>query len=272
MTLLPDIIGATAAGCASTILGHPLDTIKVHLQTQKAASPKSTTGSIFQVARDLVRSEGPMVFWRGMGPPLFNAILMNTVMFSVFHKVQELSGHNSLLAGLISGIVTACISTPTDYIKIQSQLYGIDSLSVLKKNIIRSQPTVLFRGHVANLGREGIFTMVYLGLYYEIISSSIGDTTLNGANPPNLLWVTFISSMTGGLAWVASYPLDTIKTVLQSSSSSDKKKKSWSDVIRQTGGLSALYRGCGASTGRAMLVTSTRMLVYEGIRGLFVSF
>eukprot|EP00547_Thalassionema_nitzschioides_P009751 CAMPEP_0194226604 /NCGR_PEP_ID=MMETSP0156-20130528/42208_1 /TAXON_ID=33649 /ORGANISM="Thalassionema nitzschioides, Strain L26-B" /LENGTH=200 /DNA_ID=CAMNT_0038959017 /DNA_START=199 /DNA_END=801 /DNA_ORIENTATION=+ len=192
---------------------------------------------------------------------------MNTVMFSVFHEVKDSSSSqnnksNSLLAGLLSGIATACISTPTDYVKIQSQLYGMDSVSVLKKTI--TNPWVLFRGHVANLGREGIFTMVYLGLYYDICRGDDDET--------NLLLVTATSSMTGGLAWVASYPFDTVKSVIQSSPA--KKRLSTRNAIRLImnrgeSSMSAFYRGCGASTGRAMLVTSTRMLVYEGTRGLF---
>lgn len=227
------IVAATAAGIVTTAIGHPLDTIKVHLQTNPSI------GSTTAAANHLL-TQG--VLFRGILPPLCNAVIMNTVMFSVFHGVKDLvqgddddshSLANSLLAGTISGFLTACISTPTDYFKIRAQLNRQRSVSL--RNV--------FRGHVANLGREGVFTMVYLGLYDRM-------------SPSGFPQIAAASSVTGGLAWIASYPFDTIKTVMQSSSS-----LSYRQALAQIG--NGYYRGCGASTGRAMLVTSLRMIVYE---------
>jgi hypothetical protein len=62
-----------------------------------------------------------------MAHPLVNAVLMNTVMFSAFFEMkQHLNDDNgnylgsALLAGVLSSFTTACISTPTDYVKIQA--------------------------------------------------------------------------------------------------------------------------------------------------------
>eukprot|EP00586_Coscinodiscus_wailesii_P004324 CAMPEP_0172482954 /NCGR_PEP_ID=MMETSP1066-20121228/9704_1 /TAXON_ID=671091 /ORGANISM="Coscinodiscus wailesii, Strain CCMP2513" /LENGTH=128 /DNA_ID=CAMNT_0013246527 /DNA_START=66 /DNA_END=449 /DNA_ORIENTATION=- len=127
MTPIHEITAATGAGCASTLIGHPLDTIKVHLQTNP-----SLRGTI-HATRALVRSSSPDVvigsLFRGIGPPLAAAVAMNTVMFSAFRavKVSLPDDHGiagSFLAGTVSGVATACVSTPTDYVKIQSQLTG----------------------------------------------------------------------------------------------------------------------------------------------------
>jgi hypothetical protein len=150
------IIGSSAAGVSSTLLGHPLDTIKTHLQT----NPK------FRTSIDVIRNVRFGVF-RGMAPPLISAIAMNTVMFSVFDKVNERVGH-PFVAGILSGFATAMISTPMEYIKIHAQLTGRRSLSILKAN----SPINLYRGHFSNLAREGVFTMVYLGLYHHQRASS----------------------------------------------------------------------------------------------------
>ena len=174
--------------------------------------------------------------------------MMNTVMFSVFSGIKKGIGDDSLssalVAGLVSGFVTAFISTPTDAIKIQSQLTGLSTRNVLKS----TTPTRLFRGHGVNLAREGVFTMVYLGLFDQFRPR---DSLLS-------LWeVAIASSLTGGLAWIVSYPFDTIKTLVQSSSIN------YQQAVKQIG--SHYYRGCGASTARAVMVTSLRMIVYESM-------
>jgi solute carrier family 25 carnitine/acylcarnitine transporter 20/29 len=268
-----EIIGATGAGCASTLIGHPLDTLKVHLQTQIRQPQNKTVAppNAFRAAHNLLQvGGGPAVFFRGIGPPLCSAILMNTVMFSVFERVKNAISHPSpmgkaLLAGVASGVATACISTPADYIKIQSQLKGNQSKKILMETLRRKNPmATLFRGHVANLGREGIFTMVYLGLY----DSLRGQSAATAAESPGLAWIAATSSLTGGLAWVVSYPCDTVKTVMQASESKMTIRNAIQKIWCQGGGYTAFYRGCGASSGRAMLVTSTRMIAYEWILAL----
>ena len=254
----PDIMAVTAAGVVTTVIGHPLDTIKVHLQT------KPSLKTTHEAARSLIAERA---LFRGLLPPLCNAIIMNTAMFSVFRGIKNFVGEDdttkststnenlakALLAGSIAGFVTACISTPTDYVKIQSQLNnGISSWDVAASTTVRC----LFRGHLANLGREGVFTMVYLGLYDHL-------------RPQGFWQIAAASSFTGGLAWVASYPFDTIKTIVQSSSTKVTSGSNYKAAMSRVGSYSKYYRGCGASTGRAVMVTSLRMIVYEAVLSHF---
>jgi solute carrier family 25 (mitochondrial carnitine/acylcarnitine transporter), member 20/29 len=231
---LSEVSAAIWAGVITTAIGHPLDTIKVHLQTNPLLT--STTDA----AKSLIRERA---LYRGIVPPLANAIAMNTVMFSVFSSVKDGIGENTLqsavLAGMVSGCATACISTPTDFVKIQAQLKGLRSWDILTSTSV----VHLFRGHLANVGRESVFTMVYLGFYDQL-------------SPQGFWQIAAASSLTGGLAWIISYPFDTIKTVIQSSSI-----LTYQQALRKIGG--SYYRGCLASTGRAVLVTSLRMIVYE---------
>jgi len=160
-----------------------------------------------------------------------------------------------------------------DLIKIQAQLTGRTAASVCRAALKQGgrNPAVLFRGHTANLCREGSFTLLYLGLY------DLSKTHHN--QHPNeslgLLRVAAASSLTGGLAWVACYPFDTVKTIMQGSrlesSPSSSAGTSFCDTARglwRAGGYGAFFKGCGASTGRAVLVTSTRMIAYESVRSI----
>lgn len=281
------IVASTAAGVSSTLLGHPIDTIKVHLQTNPAfASAKVKTKinagaskyPTVRAARHLLRSNGysPTVFFRGVGPPIANAAIMNVLTFGVFNRVKERFGGSSsdssycasLFAGIVSGVASAFVSTPTDYVKIQAQLGGGTSSRAILREIMQlpSPHSILFRGHVANLWREGVFTCVYLGIY---------DVAMSNVQDPNLASIAAISSITGGLAWVVSYPFDTVKSVMQGQAPS-KPGLSISQAVRtlyynggNAGNLSAFYRGCAASTGRAVLVTSSRMITYEFVARTF---
>ena len=242
-----EILGATCAGFVTTVVGHPLDTIKVHLQTNNVVTQTTTRGSTWRTAQVLFAQNA---LFRGIAPPLFNAIVMNTVMFSAFRSIKDVCGNDaSMTAGLVSGFATACISTPTDYVKIQAQLRGVNSLQFARQ-VLRRHPMSFFRGHAVNLGREGVFTMVYLGLYDQM-------------QPKGFVQVAATSSLTGALAWIASYPFDTVKSVVQGSRRRQSTILEALVSVRSRGGVSAFYRGCLASTGRAVLVTSLRMITYE---------
>ena len=118
------IAGSVTAGCFSTILGHPLDTIKIYQQTHTTKSK-----SILDIATYLARGDVLRLF-RGVGPPMANQIIMNSVMFTVFNNVKDKANQSvylnedssALLAGLFAGFATACLSTPTDWFKIQAQV------------------------------------------------------------------------------------------------------------------------------------------------------
>ena len=273
MSAWHNIAGSTTAGCISTVLGHPLDTIKVFQQTQ----PHLYRHGTIHVAKSLGASQ----LFKGIGPPMMNQIIMNTIMFSVFRNVKDVMSSNNLMdenasamcAGLISGFSIACLSTPMDWIKIQAQLSQStkhDNSLMLMRQLMRNHQNrlskiipVMYRGHVANLCREGVFTMVYLGLY-DRISSIVKENGEQGGQPLHMGQVVLISSFTGACAWICNYPFDTLKTVMQGKGAHESiPMKTAFLSIWNSGGAKAFFRGVKTSTGRAMLVTSTRMLVYE---------
>lgn len=260
-----EIAASTASGCASTILGHPLDCIKVRLQAQQA--PLSTAACAVQ----MLRQQGTRAFTAGIGPPLINSVLMNSVMFLAFSESRKhlpLGVAGAVLAGAFSGVVTAVLSTPFDLVKIQSQLGRSRSRHVLL-DLLRHDPRRLYTGHTINLLREGVFTALYLGLY-DVMRSALLDNTAS-AGPPPLPLVALASSLTGAVAWVGSYPFDIIKSIQQAQplSTPSSERRSATAVARalwSAGGAQAFYRGVSASTARAVLVTCSRLVTYEYVK------
>eukprot|EP00980_Cylindrotheca_fusiformis_P029428 scaffold23474_cov125-Cylindrotheca_fusiformis.AAC.3 len=280
---LNSIAGSVTSGCFSTLIGHPLDTIKVHQQTK----PEFSNYSSLQVAKALAKDGGALKLFRGIGPPMANQILMNTVMFSVFNQVKQNSNDNpylnenaaAFLAGLFSGFATACLSTPADWIKIQAQISLAETTqkatairSLFQREFVKdgtfqlgTMVKTLYRGHVANLGREGVFTMVYLGLYDRICHKIKEAGHVSASGNLDMVSVILASSFTGACAWISNYPFDTIKSIQQARSAGEKQVTILSTMkyIYESNGIRGFFRGVGSSTLRAILVTSSRMLAYE---------
>ena len=267
-----EIFASVSAGTTATVLGHPLDCIKVRLQALQQPG-LSTLGCAMQI----LKADGLQGFFRGIGPPLTEKLLSSTVMFLAFEEAQRRlpdTPGGSLLAGALSGLATSVVSTPTDWVKIQAQVRGVPVQAVLAE-VLRHGPLralhVAFCGGVMNMLREGIFTAVYLGIYARARAAIVegrGGVGM-GATPP-LHLVALTSATTGALAWVASFPFDSIKSVQQASPAfAPSKRASIRGAVAalwQQGGLRAFYRGLSASTARAVLVTCSRLFTYEAVK------
>ena len=268
---ISEVVASASAGCVATVLGHPLDCIKVRMQALQR--PGLTTA---ECALEMVRADGAVAFSRGIGPPLANAVVMNTFMFVAFAEARKALPQNSLgsmLAGLFAGLVTSVCSTPTDFVKIQAQLRGggVTNRAILGE-ALRAGPSALFTGQIANMGREGIFTAVYLGLY-DAIKRQLLSFSASGSDRLPLHLVAAASATTGALAWVTSYPFDVIKSVQQAQNPAAAGRKGSLvgafESVWRSAGWRGFYRGVSASTFRAVLVTSSRLIAYEQVKHTF---
>ena len=264
--LIAETVSASASGCCATLLGHPLDCLKVRMQAEQTTIRQGA----LPTAATMLRREGVRAFFRGCGPPLINAVLMNTVMFVCFAEFRKRSTFlgdvgGALASGCLAGVATATLSTPFDFVKIQAQLHGGAPLPTA---LAALRAGALFRGHAANCLREGVFTAVYLGSYdsFRVAVGGGGDRL-----PMHL--VAAVSATTGALAWVANYPFDTVKSVQQAvPASAPRAKAGLGTAVRllwRRGGVGAFFAGLGPSTARAVLVTTTRLVAYEHVRGFF---
>jgi len=107
---LHDIISGGCAGMASVLVGHPFDTIKVRLQTDK------TFSSVFAVVR---RLEGPSALFKGMGAPMYSSVGVNALIFSsyswaihTFESYENSPSMQRIKAGLEPAKVQVSKETP----------------------------------------------------------------------------------------------------------------------------------------------------------------
>ena len=75
-----DILAGTCAGMTSIIVVHPLDTIRVRLQTTAA----DRFSGVADVVRQTLRREGVLGFYKGMATPLVSQGVQKATMFFAF--------------------------------------------------------------------------------------------------------------------------------------------------------------------------------------------
>lgn len=125
-----DIASGTAGGFAQVVAGHPLDTIKVRLQTQKPGPDgKFPFAGMADCAKKTFAKEGVKGLYKGAASPLVGAMAHNAGVFFSYGQAKALTGANEVgadlykyfLAGAISAIPITLVETPVDLLKIKLQ-------------------------------------------------------------------------------------------------------------------------------------------------------
>lgn len=78
------LVSGGLAGSMSWLCCYPLDVVKSRLQAQCAGGAPPKYKGIMDCIRTSAREEGNQVFWRGLGPSLARAFLVNGAIFSAY--------------------------------------------------------------------------------------------------------------------------------------------------------------------------------------------
>ena len=129
----------------------------------------------------------PRILFRGVSFPILASSISTGVQFHCYHQ------NPGILGGISAGFFSSFIIAPFDYYKIK---YQINSINKNKKL------SLIPRGFGITTLREVPSMSAYFSTYYYFIDKNY--------NP-------FISGGMAGIAsWTISYPLDTLKTRIQS--------------------------------------------------------
>lgn len=248
-------------GMCTVITGHPLDTIKVHLQTMPSGSHIKTPlySGTFDCAAKLVNKEGIYGLYKGMSAPLTGVSPIFAVCFFGYGLGKRLLQWNStepltytqyFLAGGFSGIFTTSIMAPGERIKVLLQLQGSEkeskkynglmdcALKVYREGGIRN----VFRGFCATLTRDVPGTGMYF-LVYEYVQDKCKEKS--GTESMRLFSTILAGGLAGMAYWVIGMPADVLKSRLQAAPEGTYKKgirSVFAELMRNEGPL-ALYKG-----------------------------
>lgn len=207
-------------GCSQTIVGHPFDTVKTRIQA----------GQTIDINK----------LYRGISFPLITSCLTNSIMFGSYSYFRESESYNNFVSGFLAGIVITPIMTPVEKSKIDFQVSPRMTLADI-------QYSKLYRGFQATLMRESLSTGIYFSSYQCCKDAEYFSGSSN---------VLFSGGIAGMMSWFFTYPIDVIKTRIQSGETSS---------FYQGFQKGHLYRGLSVCLARSFLVNSIGFLIYEKI-------
>lgn len=262
-----DFISGSAAGALSIVVGQPFDTIKVRLQTN------SKFHGPIDCFKQLVKKEGFMGLFTGMGPPIVTSTAANAVVFTSygsalkFLRGGETEGKASLsemfMAGSIAGLSKSWITGPSELFKIRLQTNSNyhNSFEVMRDIFRSSGIKGVFRGYVATSYRESPSFGSYFTTYYWTLEK-LGDRF------GNILPSFIAGGCAGAVSWSLVYPVDIAKTIIQMN---EKSSSSTLTVLKEQYGRHGwrhLYRGLGTTVIRSLPVNAVVFPVYETVSTL----
>ena len=243
-------------GTTSVAVGHPFDTIKTKMQAQ----PGFEDRNMWRTFLKTIREQGVRGLYRGCVPPLMGSGVFRSAQFAVFESVYTAMSSSSaaryelpltgglqvrvVVGGLTASTVRAIIETPLEYAKVRRQTQQTWRL------------VDLYRGFGVTWGRTvGLMTTYFILVdsmrrhYPEVFASAV-------------LGPFLVSGVAATLAWWVVWPLEYMKSQVQGSYGQDMSVwRRMRTVVRQSGGVTGLYRGIIPGTIRSFLANGTSMIV-----------
>ncbi|XP_048879092.1 mitochondrial carnitine/acylcarnitine carrier protein isoform X1 [Brienomyrus brachyistius] len=277
---LKNLAAGGVGGACLLLAGHPLDTIKVCLQTQPrgTCSQNVMYRGTYDCFIKTVSREGLLGLYKGMAAPLAGVTPMMAISFFGFSLGKQLQQpdpytpltHSQIyLAGMLAGTFTTVIVAPGERIKCLLQVQStagkrkytgpVDCvIQLFKERGIRS----VYKGTMLTLIRDVPSTGLYF-LTYEYLKKFLTPEgrSVNELSTPQIL-------LAGGVAgifnWLVALPPDVLKSNFQTAT--DGQYRGLRDVLRkliQEEGASALYKGFNAVMLRAFPANAACFLGYE---------
>lgn len=214
---MDNIIAGFGSGIIQSIVGYPLDTIKVYSQ-EPSFNKKIKLKNLY----------------RGLSYPLITNSFLCSINFYTFEYFRKKYNYYPFQAGAITGIISGIIINPIEIYKIKKQLF-INSYIPYTKGI-----------HIC-IFREVLFYSIYFQTYYSLREHNISILNSGG--------------MAGIFGWLFLYPIDVIKTRIQSGKNDNivcaiKKKN--------------LFNGMFICIFRAYTVNAVGLYSYEYIKNFFI--
>ncbi|XP_050526998.1 congested-like trachea protein isoform X1 [Daktulosphaira vitifoliae] len=274
-------------GICTVLTGHPLDTLKVRLQTMPSVQPGQTpmyTGA-WDCAVKTVKREGFLGLYKGMGAPITGVAPIFAISFLGFGLGKKIFASNSetltppqlFCAGSFSGIFTAIIMVPGERIKciLQIQESGNQKykgpISVIKKLYSEGGVKSLYKGTCATLLRD----IPACGVYFMTYELLVNYQKEKSGNNINMLNTIFAGGMAGILNWLVAMPPDVLKSRLQTAPENMYPRGVRDVFLRlyREEGLRALYSGVTPVMLRAFPANAACFLGVEfGLKTLNILF
>ena len=309
-SIFKELLSGGIAGTFGVLIGHPFDTMKVRLQQQQQRPPNLKIPLVHlkgnaSTYRGLYRGIGaPLATAAVVNASVFCVYGATSRLWDNHYPTSTTTEHSNLatptitkhaFCGLVTGLTTSLVLCPIEYVKIRLQTMQLQRVIAsttrpysnmssnssfhLAKEIISSKHGIrgLYRGLFATILRQTPSLAAYFPIYH-ILKESIGEfssnsNSNNNNNKRDTLW--WSSALAGGLAgcfsWTIVYPIDVIKSRIQSLPlDAPAKERSFlhitRSISRNEGFVRLVFsRGLAVTLLRAFPVNGTIFFVYESV-------
>ncbi|KAJ2940421.1 hypothetical protein O0L34_g101 [Tuta absoluta] len=248
-------------GICTVLSGHPMDTIKVRLQTMPL--PKPGEAPLYRGTWDCftktIQKEGFRGLYKGMSAPLTGVAPIFAISFFGFglgkrliqkNPDQALTKPELFAAGAFSGIFTTSVMAPGERIKCLLQIQQASAgpqkyagmVDCAKQLYAEGGIKSIYKGSVATMMRDVPASGMYFMTYEWIKDVAV---PADASNQMKMLITIFAGGCAGIANWVVGMPADVLKSRLQTAPEGTYPN-GLKDVFRQlmaNEGPLALYKG-----------------------------
>lgn len=219
-TPLESLIGGSISGMASVIVCHPLDVIRTKIQVDHHLTLRQAIVTPF-------KESGFAGFYKGFTVPFAAQIVYKSIIFAtntasntyLFHNKTD--GLSVFLSGTIAGSVNSLVVSPVEIIRTTQIMAAKDGANktmfdAIKHVVKHRGPLGLWVGLPPTIARDG----PGMGCYMIAFSQSkkfIQSIDGTQGKPPTMLNRLVSGALAGIAFWTYALPIDTIKTIIETS-------------------------------------------------------
>ncbi|PVH83706.1 mitochondrial carrier [Cadophora sp. DSE1049] len=270
-----------SASCFAACVTHPLDLVKVRLQTRRGDAPKTMIGTFGHV----LKTDGILGLYRGLSASLLRQITYSTTRFGIYEELKSGQKSKPTFPTLIamasaSGFIGGVAGNPADVLNVRMQHDAALPVAERRnyKNAVDGLIRMtreegwksLFRGVWPNSMRAVLMTASQLASYDGFKNVLIEFTPMED----NLKTHFSASFLAGFVATTVCSPVDVIKTRVMSSQESKGLATLLADVYKMEG-VGWMFRGwvpsfirLGPHTIATFLFLEQHKKMYRKLKGI----
>ncbi|EDN07229.1 hypothetical protein HCAG_03760 [Histoplasma mississippiense (nom. inval.)] len=265
-----------SASCMATATTHPLDLLKVRLQTRKPGDP----AGMLRTAAHIVKNNGVLGLYNGLSASLLRAITYSTTRFGIYEELKSYfsSAESSpslptlVLMASTAGFAGGLVGNPADVLNVRMQSdAGLPpakrrnykhALHGLVQMVSSEGPSSLFRGLWPNSARAVLMNASQLSTY-----DTFKDICIKHFGMSDNINTHFTASlMAGFVATSICSPVDVIKTRIMTASPAESRGQGILGLLKEVfrkEGFSWMFRGWTPSFIRLAPQTIATFLFLE---------
>lgn len=311
LNLTPSTFESLASGAVGgvslVLVGHPLDLLKVRLQTGYSSSSSSSSSppqfmaqnpqppKMTRIFSNLIKKEGIVGIYRGVTAPLMGVAPIFAIsiwgfdtgksLASQFFNLPQSDAVVVACGGAFSALPTSILQVPGDRIKLRLQV----SNSPKHANPFQETRKIwqegkkyynnrlgsfrsLYRGYLVTLAREIPGSAIYFSNYYymrNLLTTQFEKRSMS-TDTVTALSILISGGVAGMLNGLITLPIDTIKSRFQAAPLTEfRSARHVASELLWKEGPSALFRGIGPVLLRAFPANAACFSGIELVRYFF---